>query len=338
MNGLDVQALLAPISEERPCGDDLEYDAAFMALEDAARGKPEQQFGDTVIPAQDPDWRAMRQGALDLMNRTRDLRLAVHLLRADTRMNGFTGFAQGLQLIRGLLDQHWDHVYPMLDVDDDHDPTMRLNALAPLSDGETVLADLRQARIGREPRGVTVRQLELAAGRAEPTEGELVLGEAAVREALAALMAEDADLAEALRSVHETVRGIEAVIGERAGGTAGPDLSPLRQMVRMIDDLVQRASDGGEASATSVGEAPGGAAEPGAPAAGGPGVLRTREDVQRALDRVCEWIERHEPTNPAPLLIRRAQRLMGKNFLDIIRDLAPDGLSEVERIAGVDRE
>jgi len=339
MNGFDVQALLAPISENRPCGEDLEYDAPFMALEDAARGKPEQQFGDTVIPAQDPDWRAMREGALDLMSRTRDLRLAIHLLRADTRMNGFVGFANGLQLIRGLLDQHWDHVYPMLDVEDDHDPTMRLNALAPLADPETVLMDLRQARIGREPRGVTVRQLELAAGRAEPADGEAVLSEPAVLEALATLMAEDAGLAESMRSVHESVRGIESTIGERAGGAAGPDFSPLRQMVRMIDDLVRRATAQGDAAAGSPSvESVGTGFEPGVAVAGGPGVLRNRDDVQRTLDRVCEWIERHEPTNPAPLLIRRAQRLMGKNFLEIIRDLAPDGLGEVERIAGVDRE
>ncbi len=55
---------------------------------------------------------------------------------------------------------------------------------------------------------------------------------------------------------------------------------------------------------------------------------------RRSLDRACEWLERHEPTNPAPLLIRRAQRLMGKNFLEIIRDLAPAGIDQIENIAG----
>ena len=68
------------------------------------------------------------------------------------------------------------------------------------------------------------------------------------------------------------------------------------------------------------------------------GSIATRDDALKALDRVCEWIERHEPTNPAPLLIRRAKRLMTKNFMDIIRDLAPDGVSQVELIAGKDAE
>ena len=66
-----------------------------------------------------------------------------------------------------------------------------------------------------------------------------------------------------------------------------------------------------------------------------PGASASRDDAIRTLERVCEWIERHEPSNPAPLLIRRAQRLMRKNFFEIIRDLAPDGLDAVERIAGI---
>ena len=46
-----VDVLLAPIGEGSPCGDDLEYDAAFMALGDAAIGKPEQQFGEFGAPS-----------------------------------------------------------------------------------------------------------------------------------------------------------------------------------------------------------------------------------------------------------------------------------------------
>ena len=65
-----------------------------------------------------------------------------------------------------------------------------------------------------------------------------------------------------------------------------------------------------------------------------PGTINSREDAIRALERVCEWIERNEPSNPAPLLIRRSQRLMTKNFIDIIRDLVPDGLNQIEKLAG----
>jgi type VI secretion system protein ImpA len=49
---------------------------------------------------------------------------------------------------------------------------------------------------------------------------------------------------------------------------------------------------------------------------------------------VCEFLARNEPTNPAPLLIRRAQRIMTMPFLDIIRELAPDATGQVETITG----
>ncbi|HEY1398097.1 MAG TPA: type VI secretion system protein TssA, partial [Roseateles sp.] len=61
-------------------------------------------------------------------------------------------------------------------------------------------------------------------------------------------------------------------------------------------------------------------------------------DAVRALQRVCDWIERHEPSNPAPLLIRRAQRLMSKSFLEIMRDLNPEGVHEIEKLAGTTSE
>ncbi|MEO6269941.1 MAG: type VI secretion system protein TssA, partial [Lautropia sp.] len=65
------------------------------------------------------------------------------------------------------------------------------------------------------------------------------------------------------------------------------------------------------------------------------GEIRSREDAVRELDRICAYLERHEPANPAPLLIRRAQRLVQMNFLDILRDLAPEGMSSIEKIAGL---
>jgi type VI secretion system protein ImpA len=64
------------------------------------------------------------------------------------------------------------------------------------------------------------------------------------------------------------------------------------------------------------------------------GALATREDAIALLDAVCAFLERTEPTNPAPLLIRRARGLMGKDFLAVMQDLAPDSLAQIHLIAG----
>jgi len=117
------------------------------------------------------------------------------------------------------------------------------------------------------------------------------------------------------------------------GGAKGPDFTPLKKLLQRVAETAARA----QGQSIGPADAP---ILPGQPVAAAAisGAISSREDVSRALDRACEWIERNEPTNPAPLLIRRAQRLMSKSFIDIIRDLAPDGLSQVERLAGLGGE
>lgn len=333
MADIDVDALLAPVNDTAPCGDDLEYDPAFLALEDASRGKPEQQFGDTLIAAQEPDWREMRAQSIALFARTRDLRVAMQLLRAATRLNGSSGFASAIQVVRGLLERHWEHVHPMVEVGDgSHDATMRLNALAPLADAGPVLADLRAAAIGTQRGGLTMRQIELALGKAEPGPGESVPSAAGVEQALGDAAAQVPGALDELIAADAAVRAIEAVIDQRAGASEGPDLRGLRALTQCIAQAARQARGESAEAAADGSAAPAPTTTPGAAT----GAIAGRDDAIKALERVCEWIERHEPTNPAPLLIRRAQRLMTKSFIDIIRDLAPDGLKEVERIAGVE--
>ncbi|MBX3622848.1 MAG: type VI secretion system protein TssA [Rhizobacter sp.] len=332
MNALPVEDLLASLGDDAPCGADLEYDPAFLALEEAARGKPEQQFGDTVIAAQEPDWRVVHEQASDLARRTRDIRVAVMLARAGARLHGVAAYGSGLALIAGLLEQHWDHVYPLLDADDHNDPTMRLNALAPLVDADGGLADLRSAIIGTSRPPLTVRQVELAFGKAEPLADEAAPSPEGVLQGLQAAESQAAGTLAAVKQLHTEVARIEALLNDKVGAAQGPELRPLRALAQTLANAATQA-EGGAAEATAdegdVSSAAGGAVVRGAP-----GTLQTREDVVRSLDRACEWLERHEPTNPAPLLIRRAQRLMGKSFLEIIRDLAPAGIDQIENIAG----
>lgn len=338
MNALPVEDLLASLGDDAPCGADLEYDPAFLALEEAARGKPEQQFGDTVIAAEGPDWRAVSEQALEVARRTRDIRVAVLLARASARLKGVAAYASGIALIAGLLERHWDHVYPQLDADDNNDPTMRLNALAPLVDSAAGLADLRAASIGGARPAVTVREVELAFGKAEPLADETVPSADGMLQALQAAEAQAAGTLAALKQLHADVSGIEKLLIDKVGGAQGPELRPLRVLAQALATAATQA-EGGAAPEAAGGDDTAQAAAPGAaPVRGTPGTIVTREDVLKSLDRACEWLEKNEPTNPAPLLIRRAQRLMGKNFLEIIRDLAPAGIDQIENIAGTQHE
>lgn len=333
---IDLESLLTQLSDARPSGDDLAYDPEFLALERAAAGKPEQEYGDTKIPAKPPDWPAVVEHALQLAGRTRDLRLAVWLLRGGARTEGFGAALLALQWMAGLLERHWEQLHPQLDAGDSHPAQMRLAALAPLSPQEApfpgpppILDDLRAAPLTGERGSIKVREVELGMGAAEPIGDEPKPTEAGVLEALRALASRHADLLPSMRAALVALDSIQRTLTERLGATAAPDLKDLRKLLAALDLAARRASGEGVASA-----APAGTAVAAAPAAMAAGAINSREDVSRTIDTLCEWIERNEPSNPAPLLLRRAQRLLDKSFLEIIRDLAPDGVEQVLRLAG----
>jgi type VI secretion system protein ImpA len=64
--------------------------------------------------------------------------------------------------------------------------------------------------------------------------------------------------------------------------------------------------------------------------------VTSREDVARLLDRIREYYERHEPSSPLPLLLARCKRLVSASFLDIVRDVAPSAVSQVDILRGKD--
>ena len=330
MAHFDAEFLLAPLDGPQPCGPNLEYDADTLALESAARGKPEQQYGDTIIAAEAPDWRDVEERAAALLRRTRDLRIAMTWLRARTRLDGLGGFAGTLAVIAGWVERYWDDVHPQLDPDDGHDPTMRLNALAPLTDVATVLSDLRAAPVAAVRGAITVREVEIGLGKATPLDGETAPSETGVHEALRAVESAAPGSLDAIDEALGAARALEATLTSRVG-SASPDLKPL---VRPLLALAQAAGVVRAAAADGESASPGEIDAPASRSAAAGGLIRNRADAARQLEAVCDWLERNEPANPAPILVRRAVRVMSMSFIDIVRDLAPEGAPQVERLAG----
>jgi type VI secretion system protein ImpA len=327
MSDLDIEPLLSALEGEAPCGIDLEYDAAFLALQEAGAGKPETQWAEAVPP----DWPAVLDLGLQLARRTRDLRIAVWVTRSAAHVHGLFGAVRGLQLVQGLIERHWDQVHPRLDPGEGNDPTIRVNSLMPLVHPDAGLADVRAATLTDERGALRVRDLELGVGRAEPLAGESVPTEDGVLKALAATLKATPGLGETMLAGHAAVVRIDASMAERIGADRCPDLTPLKSLLAIVGKAARRASGAAEAETESIA----GGAVSVRPKASVTGTIASREDAIQALQRVCDWIERNEPSNPAPLLIRRAQRLMSKNFIEIIRDLMPDGLGQVEKLAGI---
>lgn len=328
----DLQTLLQPVSDAAPCGDDLTYDAEFLALETAAAGKPEQQFGDTLIAAEPPDWRDVESRCTALFKRTKDLRVAGLLCRAWINQRGPEGLADGLELLAQLLESHWSSVHPLPE-DDDH--FMRMNALGQINDNVGFLTELRQAELLRLPVGPILVRDALSVLRGQAVEGGTKVSADQLRVAGSEAWRQGHPALKAVGEARDALRRIEAACNDHLQGQQRPEFTHVQPLLDLLAELQPRegstqSAAAGEATAASAdGVAAGGVGAP-----SGPGVLRTRDDAVQQLLAVADFLERTEPTNPAPLLVRRAARLMTLNFMDILRELAPDSVSAVQNITG----
>ena len=340
LNNELASALLTPIGEASPCGDDLEYDAEFTALVAAAQGKPEQQFGDTVIPAVEPEWREVAEQSDAILRRSKDVRAAVLLLRAATRMQGVTGFAAGLRLLGDLLDGFWDGIHPKLDADDDNDPTMRLNALAPLTDEGMGLRDLYDAQVGMA-RGIgpiRVRDIAIAHNALTAVGGEATYSMAQVQGGLEAIQAERPEAIQAAVEVPALIERLHRLIVDRTGRADAVDFDALRGIGRVLHKACAAASgapaDAAEAASDDADAGTQDASASGTRPAAARGEIQNRQDAVQMLDRVIRYLEQAEPGNPAPLLIERAKKLIGVSFLEIMANLAPNAMDTIETVTG----
>jgi type VI secretion system protein ImpA len=337
--------MLPDLSDDSPAGENLELDPDFDALERAARGRPETQYGDAINPAIAPDWAETETIAERLLQRTRDLRVMTHLAVARLHLSGMPGFAEVLSQIRYQLENRWQQVHPQLDPEDGNDTTLRSNALFRLQDPGNVLRTLRDLPLAVSPRTgpITWRdvavfngQMEPDAGREKPTEAFIRGGFQDTNPERLATLSDAVDVA-----VHE-VAAIPAAFEAHGGSGTGPNLTDLARLLTGIQTTMHRfrvvtADEPEEVLPERPPQSPQSAAA--APRGSPIGVrsipvIDTREDALYCMELASAYFRTHEPSSPIPMLIGRAARLASMEFLDILRDLAPDGLAQAQTVTG----
>ncbi|UYV13422.1 MAG: type VI secretion system protein TssA [Phycisphaera sp.] len=352
MSTLDLDVILAGVSVENPCGEDLAYDADAVALFDLAAGTPERQIGDVVVPAEEPNWGEVKNKATALLGRTLDLRVGMQVLASLIETEGFEGLRIGVALIRGMVTQHWDGVHPKLDPEDNNDPTERMNIVASLAAPPDAFGDdsMRiQARIRACPFTASaslgrygLRDLQLASGEISTQADEESPSISTIKAALADTPAEQ--LQHSLQCLQEAIEGVDEIdrtLTERVGAGNAPDLSAFQKLLETIAEHIRSglgergysADLGGEADGELPADSAGGAAAIAAPTAP-TGAIQSRQDVLDALDRICAYYVSSEPSSPVPVLLVRARRLVTMSFVDIVRDLTPDAVGQIELLAG----
>ena len=328
---MTLETLLAPVTPAQPCGENLEYDADFQALEQACMGKAEQQFGNTIIPAEPADWNRVEKLAVTLLARTKDLRVMVALTHAWTRRQGLEGYADGLSLIGQALALYWDELWPALTENGESDPFYRINALAGLGDKSALTATLRQSILLRSNGDeLSVRDAQALLDGSKTECSGFPGGRARLVDELARAVQDDGGV---MRQIEGRLNTIHNWLVDKLSESGAPEM----------DQLIKTAAIINQASRPAAAETPpavsADTSAPATPVVSGRGDWRSMEitsraDAQLMLEKVKYYFSQHEPSHPAPLMIDRVQRLIEQDFMAIIRDLAPDGVQQLENIFG----
>jgi len=315
-----VASLCDPVSEDDPCGPDLdqaedaEYQnflakvegvlpTSFFSVED---GKP---FDPSTV-----DLLAQVAEADKLLTRSRDIKLLAIRARLLILNRDIAGFSVTMAAIAECLDRLWDTVHPVPEADN---LTARRTAISAF-DLPTVIFPLQYAPLfeGRRAGSVTYRAWITATGEVKSRTGEVAASAAAISEAIAS--ADSVELAGArkhLALLDESVQRIRNVFAAREIAV----LDTLGDLVRKMRVFIDpHAASAAGSSEEGTAQAAKGQVTPIAAIA-----LMSISDAERALAAIGDYYARSEPSSPVLPLVRQAHQLIGKSFLEIMAILIP---------------
>ena len=332
---LDFDRLLAPVSEDRPSGESLQYSGLFDEIREARRADDVLEQGDWKRELKVADWdEAVALSTDALLTKTKDLQVGAWLAEGLTMLHGFAGARDGLRLMKGLHQQFWETCYPEID---EGDMEGRANVLS-FFDRQLALS-LRKAPLTRAP-GMNFSWLEWSESRpfdipetiAGPLDGD---AQTRLTELKRQAAAENKTSGEDFRKAKASTPKVyyrERLEGSRAGLGRIPGARPRDgREVRPADSGPQRAEEvhrgsparrrfhpQGEAGARAgrtgrrrrrsrgrkVDGQDGGAVV--YRVAGPSGPIRGRGEALARLGEVAEFFRQTEPHSPVSYLVQRA--------------------------------
>ena len=342
---IDLEPLKQPLDDPSGCGPDLEWDDTYTQLSaDLEAVFPSRADDYHWFRNQNTDVEPYARRCLGVLQRTRDVRLLVALVKLAALAGDLVQTEAGLGLLRHYLESAWEHVHPQ---PMDGDYTLRVVNLERLDEFASTVLPLQYARVLVDRVGqLSYRDLAVSAGELTAREGdshpshndiERILRTCELdklvhsRDLLAAMVAHVA----AIKSSSATsTDGLVVVDFPKLTPLLGKIFAALEAAVVKRDPTLALARtdvpDGAEGAddATPEGEAAAEAALQTVVVAAPTGAVRTIADAEAALEAVCVYFDGNEPSSPAILLVRQAQALVGLSFPQILQRLAPTSLPE----------
>lgn len=358
-----LETLLAPISADRPAGEDLGYSALFDQIREARRADdPALSQGDWAASVKVAEWSKVRQLCEEaLRGQTKDLQLAVWYAEALTKQDGYVGAAFGLQLVLGLLQRYWETLYPELDPDDLDERVGKLewmNVQLGQALRQVALTSPQQGGYDwyRWQESREVENLGLRDGDAREraiSEGKLS-GDAFDKSARDSGVAWFQKLVDGLAATRAAYGELDRAIDERFGYSA-PSLAEVREALNACTEVVQRLFEqygGGRPAAESVASGSTDAAvshdahQASAPVAAAStqfqsaGPINGRAEAIRQLREVARYFRSHEPHSPVALLAERAAKWAEMPLEDWLQTVIKDDstLGQLKELLDIRRD
>lgn len=339
-----------PISSSQPAGINIEYDTRFISIQDIAEGKPEQQYGDVIIEAEEPDWNSIEKLCRQLLSESKDIRAFCLYTQALTANYGLQGFQTGCKIIYANLEAYWPEIYPLLtDEDNEFDPFYRLNSIGLLIADNGILEQLNQSKVlydSAKKNYLTIKQvvavlvnneLELYPAGKEKLLQDLKVAYESGHEELIALK-------ESLESLNKIEKIFQSNLTDQF-----VDFSIIKRPLEIINEVLV-ADTMTESTQTDIksddlgGEVLNRLHEVEKPSSSSgtydwkDAKISNRKDVNIILDKLILYFRLKEPSHPAPLFIGRLQKLMDMDFYQIIKNISPGSLEDLDIIIGKDSE
>lgn len=322
---LDVDKLLAPVSEDEPAGPDLAYDAGRQEIEQAFETSISIDSSGAEAGASEVDWRQVINNITAQAGQTKDVWLAVYLARAGAMSGDMETVETGVKYLAGLLEQYWPSVHPQLEeygFQGRKGPCDSLAGLPQFINPLRRMKILRHARLG-EYSGADFERFR--------SSGDSEDGYGMFRAALEDVGQDGLDeIAVKLDSILDAIKRTDLVLTSNADDAGATNFQPtydaLSQMKRAVLAFgatpapEEAAEGGGESEAASSG---GGKLS---------GRVENREDVARALEAIADYYRRKEPAHPMIMLLQRAREWISLDFIGILQDIAPGSLDEARNV------
>lgn len=338
---LDYDKYLIDIEGDTPCGDNLEYDALILEVREAIEGKPDQQIGDDVIEGIEPDWKKVKKNCLKLCNQTHSLEVVISLTQSLMNLEGYGGLSEGSKFLEGIIEKYWHCLHPQIDPND-NDPIERLNMLALFEDFNFLLSLQKVELISSKGVGnvslYDIRNLKKNSNEEEgdnPKDGKLI--DAVFKSC------SNEDKEKVYSDVSQCLSSFENISNllqneENVGSSLAPRFEELLKILNEskksigshLEQVNENLSSEDGNFSENVNENNSVSASTGNSMSG----INNRDDVVSAIKKIEDYYYKNEPGSPIPMLLQRAKSLVNKDFIQLMEELSPDSLQQLEQILG----